>query len=61
MAISNIRLASLSLESSSLTNIITGSPNSIKIIGEFKAQINKVSHANLVRYVDCFRNKNGEF
>uniref|UniRef100_A0A6G1SI73 TBC domain-containing protein kinase-like protein n=1 Tax=Aceria tosichella TaxID=561515 RepID=A0A6G1SI73_9ACAR len=64
MKLSNISLASISLDSSTCADIICGSnglpvtPNSIRIIGDFKAQIGHVDHPNLTKYVDCFRNKN---
>lgn len=63
-SLSSISLASLSLDSSTCTDIVCGSnglpltPNSIKIIGEFKAQVEHVEHPNLIKYVECFRNKN---
>lgn len=64
---SNISLASLPLDSSSCADIVCGlnglpvTPNSIKIIGEFKANIEHIDHPNLIKYVECFRNKNGKF
>lgn len=66
MKLSNISLASLSLDSSTCADIICGSnglpltPNSIRIIGDFKAQVERVEHPNLTKYVECFRNKNGK-
>lgn len=63
----DVSLASLSFDSSTCSNIICGSnglpltPNSIRIIGAFKAQVEKVKHPNLTRYVECIRDKNGEF
>lgn len=66
MDLTDIRLASLSLDSSTYSDIVCGSnglpltPNSIRIIGEFKARVERVDHINLVKYVECFRNKNGE-
>lgn len=66
MELSNISLASLSLDSSTCADIVCGSnglpltPNSIRIIGDFKAQVEHIDHPNLTRYVECFRNKNGE-
>lgn len=64
MQYSNISLASISLDSSTCADIVCGSnglpvtPNSIRIIGQFKAYVENVNHPNLVKYVDCFRNKN---
>lgn len=66
MELSKISLACLPLDSSSCNDIACGSnglpitPNSIKIIGEFKACVEHVNHPNLINYVDCFRNKNGK-
>lgn len=66
MAISDISLANLSLDSSTCADIVCGSnglpltPNSIRIIGDFKAQVEHVEHPNLIKYVECFRNKNGK-
>ena len=66
MKLSNISLASVSLDSSSCSDIICGSnglpltPNSIRIVGEFKAKVGHVDHPNLVKYVECLRNKNGK-
>lgn len=66
MELTNVSLASLSLDSSTCNDIICGSnglpltPNSIRIIGDFKAQVEQVQHPNLTKYVECFRNKNGK-
>lgn len=66
MELSHISLASLSLDSNTCADIVCGSnglpltPNSIRIIGDFKAQVEHVNHPNLTRYVECFRNKNGK-
>ena len=66
MELSNTSLASISLDSSTCADIICGSnglpltPNSIRIIGDFKAQVEHIEHTNLTKYVECFRNKNGK-
>lgn len=65
MELSDVSFSSVSFDSNTCADIICGSnglpitPNSIRIIGNFKARIEAVRHANLVRYVDCFRNKDG--
>lgn len=67
MKLSDISLASISLDSSNCADIVCGlnglppTPNSIRIIGEFKAQVEHVDHPNLTKYVECFRNKNGMY
>lgn len=67
MESTDISFASLSFDSSTCSDIICGSnglpitPNSIRMIGNFKAQIQHVVHPNLIRYVDCFRNKEGKY
>lgn len=67
MNLDSIQLASLSLQSESVVDNLCGSnglpitPNSIKIIGNYKAHVEQTIHPNLVQYVDCFRNKNGEY
>lgn len=67
MDLSTISLASLSLDSSTCPDIVCGTnglpltPNSIRIIGEFKAQVEHIEHLNLTKYVECFRNKNGKY
>jgi len=67
MDLSRISLATLSLDSSTCADIICGenglplTPNSIKIIGDFKALVETVQHPNLTKYVECLRNKNGNY
>lgn len=66
MDLSGINLACVTLDSSTCADIICGSnglplaPNSIQIIGKFKAAVENVNHPNLTKYVECFRNKNGK-
>jgi len=36
-------------------------PNSITLLGNFKALVESVEHPNLVQYIDCFRGKHGNF
>lgn len=66
MKLSNVSLASLSLDSNTCADTVCGSNglpfarNSIKIIGDFRAKVECVKHPNLTRYVECFRNKNGK-
>lgn len=39
------------------SNGLPATPNSISIIGYFKSNIEKVNHPFLVKYLDCYRNK----
>lgn len=39
------------------SNGLPATPNSISIIGYFKSSIEKVNHRFLVKYLDCYRNK----
>lgn len=65
MDLKDMGLASLAFDSRIIPDIVCGSnglpvtPNSIKIIGCFKAQVQAVRHPSLTRYIDCFRDKNG--
>lgn len=43
------------------SNGLPTTPNSISIIGNFRAIVDHTSHPNLVQYVDCYRSKNGKF
>lgn len=67
MDLSRVALTSLTFDSSSCADVICGpnglpiTPNSVQIIGQYKAQVENVCHPNLTRYVECFRNKNGKF
>lgn len=65
MDVGHISIASLSFDSSTGRDIVCGpsgpplTPNSVAVIGQFKAVIEHVRHPSLSQYVECFRNKNG--
>lgn len=67
MDLSNVNFDNLSFDSSPYIDTPCGSnglpitPNSIRIIGNFKARVEHINCSYLTRYVDCFRNKDGKY